>query len=346
MDYSKLLRYYMAEAEQAKASDIHLKPERPGIIRANGVLKSVGTRILSNEDIVSMADLILNDVQRQTLEKEKDVDFSFSLDGKKRCRCNAYQDMHGLSLAIRRYSDEKKDFKQLGIPEVLKELSMKKSGFILITGPTGSGKTTTLATVLDYINTHRSGHIITIEDPIEFVFESEQCLVTQREINNDTPSFAAALKAVLRQDPDIIVLGEMRDLESIGTALTAAETGHLVLATMHTTGAVNAVDRIIDSFPSDQQNQVRMQLSMVLTCVVSQQLIPSSVAANGRVLATEVMVGNAAVRSLIRQNRLHMIQNTMLTSGPQGMYTLNQSLESLYKKGLISSADYKVYVAE
>lgn len=346
MDYEKLLKFYLAEAEKSLASDIHLKPDNRGILRRGGFLEPIGTRVLSNIDIEAIASLVLNEINKNTLFTNKDVDFSFSLDGKKRYRCNVYYDMHGLNMAIRRYSDQVLDFGKLGIPEVLKDVAMKKSGFILITGPTGSGKTTTLATVIDYINTHRSGHIITIEDPIEFVFESKECVVTQREINNDTPSYATALKAVLRQDPDIIVLGEMRDLESISTALTAAETGHLVLGTMHTTGAVNSVDRIIDSFPADQQNQVRMQLSMVLSCVVSQQLIPSTDPNGGRVLASEVMIGNHAVRSLIRQSRNHMIQNTMLTSGPQGMYTLNQSLEKLYKKGLISSSDYKMYVAE
>lgn len=341
MNYREFFEYYLDLAESEKASDIHFKPSKKVVVRVGGSLKPIGDRILSSKDIEEMAKIVMNEKQKEMLRVNMDADFSFSLDGKKRFRCNAYYDMYGLSMAIRRYFDNLKGFKELGIPEILKTYSLKKSGFILITGPTGSGKTTTLATVIDFMNKNRSGHIITIEDPIEVVFKSNKCLITQREISSDTPSFPIALKAVLRQDPDVIVIGEMRDLESMATALTAAETGHLVLATMHTSGAVNAIDRIVDSFPADQQNQVRMQLSTVLSCVISQQLIPS--VDERRVLATEVMVGTGAVRSLIRQNKIQLIKNAMYTSGPQGMYTFEQNFEKLFSQGYISSADYKLY---
>ena len=342
MDYAKLLKKYLDYADKKQASDLHLKSLLPAAVRVFGELENIDEKVLSPEEVSAIADVVLTEENKAALDASKDVDMSFSLDGKKRYRCNAYYDRNGLSLAIRQYCEEIQDFEKLGIPDLLKRLCLKRSGLILITGPTGSGKTTTLAALINYINNNRSGHIITVEDPIEFVFQSNKCMITQREINTDTPSFKTALRAILRQDPDIIVLGEMRDLESMSTALTAAETGHLVLATMHTTGAENSVDRIIDSFPADQQNQIRMQLAMVLTCIVSQQLIPRA-DGTGRILATEVMTGSSNVKSLIRQGKSHQMQNAMATGNSSGMYTINQCLDKLYLQGLISHNDYKIY---
>jgi pilus retraction protein PilT len=250
--------------------------------------------------------------------------------------------MNGSSLSVRRYNANFQDFETLGLPLILRDLSLRKNGMILLTGPTGSGKSTTLAAIINYLNNNVSEHIITLEDPIEFIHKCNKCIISQREVGRDTMSFAKGLRSCLRQDPDVIMLGEMRDIDSISTALTAAETGHLVLATLHTTGAENAVDRIIDSFPAGQQDQIRTQLAMVLLCVVSQQLVPRA-KGDGRVLATEVLISNSAVKSLIRQGKNHQLQNTMQTSRNAGMYTMNQSLEELCKKGEISNESFNIY---
>ncbi|MEG2456882.1 MAG: PilT/PilU family type 4a pilus ATPase, partial [Clostridia bacterium] len=329
--YLETLRAFLRVCDERKSSDLHIKTGNKPCVRVTNSIDAIDEEGCTDTQVYGIIQSIIPENMYDKFLSEKEIDFSFSLDGA-RYRANAYLDFNGPSLSIRRYNAKTLSFEELGIPIILRELSLRKNGLILLTGPTGSGKSTTLAAIIEYLNNTVSEHIITLEDPIEFVHQSNKCLITQREVGRDTDSFAKALRSSLRQDPDVIMLGEMRDLESIATALTAAETGHLVLATLHTTGAENAIDRIIDSFPANQQDQIRTQLAMVLLCVVSQQLIPRA-KADTRVLATELLITNSAVRSLIRQGKIFQIPNTMQTSRNVGMYTINQCLEDLYKKG-------------
>lgn len=331
---------YLKLAERIDASDIHIKSGKCAIARVSGTLKQIDDAILTKEQVFSFIQDILTEKQMTEFDLYSDVDSSFSV-GDRRFRCNVYRDFNGFSISIRRIINEIGDFRSLGIPEVLKNLAVKKSGLILVTGPTGSGKTTTLASIVNYLNRVITAHIITIEDPIEYTYTSNRCVITQREIGRDASDYPRALRASLRQDPDVIMLGEMRDLESIRTALTAAETGHLVLSTLHTTGACNSIDRIIDVFPADQQQQIRVQLSMVLLGVVSQQLVPN--VKGGRSLATEVMICNGAIKNIIREGKNYQLQNTMMTSRNAGMYIMEQCLEAMYRQGIISAENYQLY---
>ncbi len=321
------------------ASDLHITAGSPPRLRINGKLVPIDAPPLTPTETKKLCYSVLTDSQKKKFEEEEELDFSFGVKGLSRFRGNLFVQRGAVAGAFRLIPWEIKGFAELGLPPVVAELARKPRGLILVTGPTGSGKSTTLAAMIDKINTEREEHIITIEDPIEYLHPSKKALVNQREVGSDTQSFKKALKHVLRQDPDVVLLGEMRDLETIETALTIAETGHLCLATLHTNTAVQTINRIIDVFPSHQQPQVRAQLSFVLEGVISQLLIPRA-DGKGRVLAVEVMVPNAAIRNLIREDKVHQIYSQMQVGQAKfGMQTMNQSLFALYRRGLITLED-------
>ncbi len=321
------------------ASDLHITAGSPPRLRINGRLVPIDAPPLTPAETKRLCYSVLTDSQKKKFEEEEELDFSFGVKGLSRFRGNIFVQRGAVAGAFRLIPWEIKGFTELGLPPVVAELAKKPRGLILVTGPTGSGKSTTLAAIIDKINNEREEHIITIEDPIEYLHPSKKALVNQREVGSDTHSFKKALKHILRQDPDVVLLGEMRDLETIETALTIAETGHLCLATLHTNTAVQTINRIVDVFPSHQQPQVRAQLSFVLEGVISQLLIPRA-DGKGRVLAVEVMVPNAAIRNLIREDKIHQIYSQMQVGQAKfGMQTMNQSLFSLYKRGLITLDD-------
>lgn len=341
-EYSEKIKRYLGFVEQYNASDMHFKAGLTPIIRLGGKLQSVDNVPLTSEEIYEFAVQFLTDKQKAILNELHEVDSSF-FNGDQRYRCNVYCDINGYSMSIRRVMLQLKSFKDLGIPECIKPLALKSSGMLLFTGPTGSGKSTTMSCIVDYLNHKANKHIITLEDPIECIHKSNTCLISQREVGRDTPSFEKGLQAAMRQDPDVIMLGEMRSIESVSTAVSAAETGHLVLSTLHTKGCENTIDRIIDMFPAGQQNQIRVQLSMVLLGVVSQQLVPRIDIPNSRVLATEVMIASGAIKNLIRTGKTHQITSTIQTSASQGMHTMDGCLQGLYEDGIISKEDVKMY---
>ena len=308
------------------ASDLHITTGIPPMIRLHGHLRPLGDSPLAPAATKQLAYSILTDVQKQKFEEQKELDFSFGVRGLGRFRANIFLQRGAVGVAIRTIPYKIFTFQELGLPKVVEELCAKPSGLLLITGPTGSGKSTTLTTMIDKINSERSEHIITIEDPIEFVHTHKKCIVNQREVHADTDSFAKALRAALRQDPDKVLIGEMRDLETIESALTIAETGHLTFATLHTNSAVQTINRIIDVFPAHQQPQIRAQLSFVLEGVLCQALIPRA-DGHGRVMVLEVMIPNPAIRNLIREDKVHQIYSTMQAGQEKsGMQTMNQSL--------------------
>ncbi|MEE8282719.1 MAG: type IV pilus twitching motility protein PilT [candidate division NC10 bacterium] len=308
------------------ASDLHITTGIPPMIRLHGHLRPLGDSPLAPAATKQLAYSILTDVQKQKFEEQKELDFSFGVRGLGRFRANIFLQRGAVGVAIRTIPYKIFTFQELGLPKVVEELCARPSGLLLITGPTGSGKSTTLTTMIDKINTERSEHIITIEDPIEFVHTHKKCIVNQREVHADTDSFAKALRAALRQDPDKVLIGEMRDLETIESALTIAETGHLTFATLHTNSAVQTINRIIDVFPAHQQPQIRAQLSFVLEGVLCQALIPRA-DGQGRVMVLEVMIPNPAIRNLIREDKVHQIYSTMQAGQEKsGMQTMNQSL--------------------
>lgn len=325
----------LATTIELKASDLHLTVGMPPTVRVNGKLHRIGDQPLGREDTIALVEQVLNEEQKNTLEQNGEVDFAYSMPDLGRFRVNAYTQRGSYSMAIRAISSSIRSMDQLGLPPVLKELALKQRGLILVTGPTGSGKTTTLASMIDYINKNRQSHILTLEDPIEYLHRHQQSIVNQREIGQDSKSFANALRAALRQDPDVILVGEMRDLETISTAITAAETGHLVMATLHTIGAAKTIDRVIDVFPPHQQQQIRVQLSAVLEGIISQQLIPTT-DGEGRVAAHEIMTTNPAIKNLIREGKNHQIQNLIQTGSKFGMQTMDASLAELCKQMRIS----------
>ena len=322
---------------ETKATDLHISVGNPPRVRVNGKLKKVeGLPNLSPADTQRLCYSVMNELQRKIFEQKNEVDFSFGIAGLSRFRANVFMQRNSVAGAFRRIPFEVIPLEKLGLPPVVKTFVNKPKGLVLVTGPTGSGKSTTLAAMIDRINSTMEKHIITIEDPIEYLHPHKMCLVNQREVGADTHSFKDALKYVLRQDPDVVLIGEMRDLESIQAALTVAETGHLTFATLHTNSAVETINRIIDVFPPHQQNQVRAQLSHVLEGIITQKLIPRA-DGQGVVLASEVLVPTPAVRNLIRENKIHQIY-TVMQAGQMhhGMQTMNQSLASLYEKGLIT----------
>lgn len=324
---------------EKNASDLHIKVGSPPLMRIDGVIGPLEDfELLKPKDTKEMIYNILTESQKKTLEEELELDFAYNLPGVARFRVNVFYQRGSLGGVMRLVPFHILTIGELGLPEVTKELSMRPRGLVLVTGPAGSGKSTTLAAMIDYINSKRRCHIMTIEDPIEFVHNDKISLVNQRELGEDTKSFATALKYVLRQDPDVILVGEMRDLETIAAAVTAAETGHLVLSTLHTTEAATTVDRVIDVFPPHQQQQIRMQLSVNLLGVISQTLIKRQ-DNPGRVAAFEIMTATPAIKSMIREAKTHQIYSTIQMSFQLGMLTLDQSLVSLYKKGIINYED-------
>lgn len=316
------------------ASDLHLAVGIEPVFRIDGRLQPIrGWDKLTAKDIESLINEILDPWRRKSFEERKESDFAFEIEGKGRYRVNLFYHRGSPGATIRLIPARIRSIEELGLPLVLKDLAMKLRGLILVTGPTGSGKNTTLAAMVDYINENASRKIITIEDPIEYVHKHKKSLIVQREVGIDTHDFASGVKYALRQDPDVILIGEMRDLETISAAITAAETGHLVMTTLHTPDAPQTIDRIIDVFPPHQQSQVRIQLSNVIQGVISQQLLPKR--GGGRVVATEIMIATPAIRNLIREGKIAQIYSVIQTGGKLGMQTMDQAIAKLYKKGLI-----------
>ncbi|MBI2174331.1 MAG: type IV pilus twitching motility protein PilT [Candidatus Omnitrophica bacterium] len=321
------------------STDLHLSANLPPHLRLDERLIPMEYPPLSGDDVKELAYSLISSEKVERFERWKELDFSFSVEGLARFRANYFVQQGYIGVAIRMIPFRILSFNELGLPaKVVTELCEKPKGLVLITGATGAGKTTTLASMVDYLNSNRSLHIVTIEDPIEYTHTSKRSIIDQREVGSDTQSFAQALRHVLRQDPDVILIGEMRDLETIETALVVAETGHLVLATLHTSDVIQTVNRIVDVFPSHQQSQVRVQLSMELLGVVSQQLIPKA-SGRGRVLASEVLLANHAVRSLVREQKIHQLYSVVQTGQKEGMRTMNQTLYELYVNRSITLED-------
>ena len=328
----------LMEVVRRGASDLHLAAGAPPMLRLRGSLVPLdGSPRLTPNHTREIVYSILNNSQRQRLETEWQLDFSYSIPGSARFRVNAYMQRGALGAAFRLVPNTTVPVEELGLPPIVRSFAKKPRGLVLVTGPTGSGKSTTLASLINEINETRHEHILTIEDPIEFLHRHKRCIVNQRELGVDAPSFALALKAALRQDPDVILVGEMRDMETIATALTAAETGHLVFATLHTQDAPQTIDRIIDVFPANQQGQVRMQLSVGLQGVVTQTLIPTA-DGQGRCVAAEVLIPTPGVRNLIREHKTHQIYSLIQTGGAHGMQTMDMSLATLVRAQKISLA--------
>ncbi|MGB6838989.1 MAG: type IV pilus twitching motility protein PilT [Microgenomates group bacterium] len=317
------------------ASDLHVVSGIPPTLRVDGQLTPVPNEAVSTPDIIaSYLKEILSSEQLERLNVNKELDFSLSFSDKARFRVNAYTQKGSFALAFRRIPLEIPQIDSLGLPKILHSFTGLRQGFILVTGPTGHGKSTTLAAMLNEINRSRASHIVTIEDPIEFIFRPNKCIISQREMGSDTHSWQIALRSVLREDPDVVLVGEMRDHETIASALTVAETGHLVFATLHTNSAAQTVDRIVDVFPEEQQGQVRLQLSNVLEAVFSMRLVPAI--AGGRVVAYEVMLGTSAIKTTIREGKTHQIESILQTSQEAGMNTLEVSLASLVRSGHVT----------
>ncbi len=322
-------------AKEAGASDVHITVGIPPKMRVNGKLVAMNYPRMMPADTLQAVLEIMNETQREKFEERGEYDMSFSIPELGRFRVNAFKQRGTVALALRLVGTRVPDVKELGIPDSVVDLYNRKRGLILVTGPTGSGKSTTLAALIDTINKNREAHVITLEDPIEYLHRHDKSMVNQREIGLDTESYAHALRAALREDPDVILVGEMRDFETISVAITAAETGHLVLSTLHTLGAASTVDRIIDVFPPHQQQQIRVQFANVLEAVVSQQLIPRA-DGNGRVAAFEVLHANYAVRNMIRDSKSHQLISVMQTNRKQGMITMDEAILQLYSEGVIS----------
>lgn len=329
-------------ARKLGASDVHMNPGNSPRMRIGGDLKPMADQKLAPEDTIRLARELLNDEQLAELEHKGEVDFAYAFQEVGRCRINAFKQKRYVNLAIRLLNSSVPSARSLGLPRLVEELALKRQGLVLVTGPTGSGKSTTLAAIIDHINETQNRHIITLEDPIEYVHHSRKSLISQREIGYDTMSFANGLRAALRQDPDVILVGEMRDLETISTAITAAETGHLVLATLHTPDAPQTVDRIIDVFPTDQQRQIRIQLASVLVAVLSQRLIPR-LNSTERVMAMEVLVNTPAAANLIRQEKVYQLKSLMQTNRHLGMQTMTSAIQQLVAEGFIHKDALKEY---
>ncbi len=319
------LRSLLQEMIDKKASDLHITAGAAPVFRIDGEITRSSEDVVTPDISKQIAYSVLTEDQQKRYENEKELDFSFGIQGLSRFRANVYQQRGVTSVAIRKIPFEILDFKALGLPPIVKDFSEKRKGLVLITGPTGSGKSTTLASIIDKINSERYAHVITIEDPIEYIHKHKKCIVNQREVKADTETFAMALKHVLRQDPDIILIGEMRDRETMQAALTIAETGHLAFATLHTNSTFESINRIVDNFPAAQQSQIRAQLAFVLDGVVTQQLVPH-VSGRGRVLVAEVMVCTPAISAIIRDDKIHQIYGLMQAGQKHGMQTMNQAL--------------------
>ncbi|KIL36148.1 twitching motility protein PilT [Cohnella kolymensis] len=330
----------LRQAHEHRASDIHITVNSPVMFRINGEMTPIEGNILNPYDTMEIAKQLMSGEQYEVFIESGDLDFSYGITGVSRYRINAYKQKGNASLTIRLIPQQIPAMEALGLPAMVQEFANKPQGLVLVTGPTGSGKSTTLAAIIDYINRSRNEHIITLEDPIEFVHEHKNCIVNQREIGIDTASFGTGLRAALRQDPDVILVGEMRDLETISTAITAAETGHLVFGTLHTADAPQTIDRMIDVFPPDAQQQIRVQLAAVLLGIVAQRLLPTA-DRSGRVAAMEVLVNTPAVANLIRSEKVHQIRSVMQTGSTQGMQTMEMSLRDLLQRGTITVDEAK-----
>jgi twitching motility protein PilT len=335
-DFKKLL----LDIVESGSPDLHLQVGQPPVVRLkNGSITFVDKMApLTKEDVTDVINIITNEEQRMRFKEHWEFDFSYSIDDKGRFRVNVFQEKNGPSLAFRVIAEQIPTLAELGLGLEVERLLMLRHGLILVTGPTGMGKSTTLAAMVDYVNQNRNAHIITIEDPIEYVYKNKNSLITQREVNVHTHSFANAIRAALRQDPDVVLVGEMRDLETIAAAITLAETGHLVFSTLHTQDAAQTVDRIIDVFPPYQQQQIRTQVGNTLKAVISQVLLPR-VDGTGRVAAREIMITNDAIRNCIMQGQVHQIYSMIQIGQQEGMVLLDQSLEKLVRQGLISKED-------
>lgn len=325
----------LEEVVRKRASDLHLQVGLPPMLRVDGSLVPItGYDSLNEEQVELLIFAILDEEQRQVLQKDKEFDFSFAFGDLGRFRVNAFHERGNLAGALRLIPNEIEDISSLGMPPVVNKFAEYPRGLVLVTGPTGSGKSTTLAALVDKINAERAQHIITIEDPIEFTHKSKKSVVVQREVHYDTYSFSAALRSALRQDPDVVLIGEMRDLETISAAITIAETGHLVFATLHTNSAAQSIDRMIDVFPPHQQPQIRAQLANILMAICSQRLVPAI--GGGRVVAAEVLVANPAVRNIIREGKSHQLDAVIQTGADQGMQSMDRTLANLIRSGTIT----------
>jgi len=333
MDIAELLAFGV----KSNASDLHLSAELPPMIRVDGDIRRLNVPALDNKTVQNMVYDIMNDGQRKEFEEKWENDFSFEIPGLARFRVNAFNHNRGVGAVFRTIPSTILSLEELGAPAVFGDIADTPRGIVLVTGPTGSGKSTTLAAMMDYKNNTEYGHILTLEDPIEFVHQSKKCLVNQREIHRDSLGFAEALRSALREDPDIILVGEMRDPETIGLALSAAETGHLVFGTLHTSSAAKTIDRVIDVFPAAEKEMIRSMLSESLKAVISQTLLKK--VGGGRIAAHEIMVGTPAIRNLIRENKIPQMYSAIQTGQALGMQTLDQNLQELIQKGLISRQD-------
>ena len=335
------LRELLEQMVQMNASDLHLTVGCPPVVRVDGKLQRLQYDILTAEQTRKLAYSMLNEKQKLKFEQNWELDFSFGVESMSRFRANIFMQRGNVAVVLRQIPYEIRSFEELGLPKVIADFARLPRGLVLVTGPTGSGKSTTLAAIVDKINRERPVHIITVEDPIEYLHRHQMAVVNQREVYSDTPSFASALKYALREDPDVVLIGEMRDLETMESALSIAETGHLAFATLHTNSCAETINRIVDAFPTNQQEQVRVALSFSLQAVVSQMLLPK--VGGGRVLALEIMIATPAIRAIIRDDKIHQIYSMIQSGQKYGMKTMNQSLAELYQTGKITINDAMNY---
>ncbi len=340
MEISELLAF----AVKNKASDLHLSAGLPPMIRVHGDIRRINLPDMNHQTVHDMVYDIMNDGQRKTYEETLEVDFSFEVPTLARFRVNAFNQQRGAGAVFRTIPSKVLTLEELNAPKIFKDIADNPRGIVLVTGPTGSGKSTTLAAMVDYVNENEYGHILTVEDPIEFVHQSKKCVINQREVNTHTLSFSNALRSALREDPDVILVGEMRDLETIRLALTAAETGHLVFGTLHTSSAAKTIDRIVDVFPAAEKEMVRSMLSESIRAVISQTLLKTK-DGTGRVAAHEIMIGTPAIRNLIRENKIAQMYSSIQTGQNVGMQTLDQCLQDLVKRNIISVGEARMRAA-
>ena len=332
---STSINQMLSYALDVGASDLHLSVGSIPMVRIHGEMKKLQLPVLTIDSMISIKDDILNTNQKELFNERLEIDFSTALKDKGRFRVNFFNQINGISAVFRAIPSEIKSCQELGVPPIMNQLALKQKGLVLLTGPTGSGKSTTLAAMIDHVNENTSKHIITIEDPVEYFHTSKNCMLNQRELGQSTHSFSNAIRSALREDPDVILVGEMRDLETIQLALTAAETGHLVLSTLHTSSAVKTIDRIVDVFPAGQKEHIRSMLSESLLAVIAQKLLQNK-NKDGRVPACEIMIANSAVRNLIRENKIYQIPSLIQAGSQEGMQTLDQDLQRLLHQGLIN----------